>query len=73
MNGMAYISLEARFAACAARDVRADGQFFVAVRTTRIFCRPVCAAKPKPENMRFYETREACILAGFRACKRCKP
>ena len=39
---------DARWQACLARDKSVDGQFFVAVKTTGIFCRPVCPARPKP-------------------------
>jgi AraC family transcriptional regulator of adaptative response/methylated-DNA-[protein]-cysteine methyltransferase len=62
-----------REAAWHVRDRAADGAFYVAVRTTRIFCRPSCPARPKRENIRFLASREACLDAGFRACKRCKP
>ena len=56
-----------------ARDIAADGRFFVTVITTGVFCRPGCPARPKRENVRFMLTREACLAAGFRACKRCRP
>lgn len=62
---------ESRWAAFLARDAQADGRFFVAVKTSGIFCRPVCPARPKRENVRFLESREACLAAGFRPCKRC--
>jgi AraC family transcriptional regulator of adaptative response / DNA-3-methyladenine glycosylase II len=56
------------------RDARFDGQFFTAVTTTRIYCRPSCpVVPPKPQNMRFLPTAAACQAAGFRACKRCRP
>lgn len=56
------------------RDGRFDGRFFVAVVTTRVFCRPSCpAALPKRENVRFYPSSAAALEAGFRACKRCRP
>jgi AraC family transcriptional regulator of adaptative response / DNA-3-methyladenine glycosylase II len=57
-----------------ARDARFDGWFFIAVRTTRIYCRPSCpVAPPKVENMTFYPSAAAAQQAGFRACKRCRP
>jgi len=59
--------------ALASRDPRFDGWFFVAVTTTRIYCRPSCPARPKPENVRFFSTAAAAQAAGFRACKRCRP
>ena len=46
---------------------------FNAVKTTRIYCRPSCSARPKPENVITYPTREAAERDGFRACKRCRP
>ncbi|MFF2572084.1 AlkA N-terminal domain-containing protein [Streptomyces sp. NPDC058084] len=56
------------------KDARFDGVFFTAVRTTRIYCRPSCPARPpKPENMEFHPTAASCQRAGFRACKRCRP
>ncbi|MBW4095495.1 MAG: DNA-3-methyladenine glycosylase 2 family protein, partial [Acidobacteria bacterium] len=56
------------------RDQRFDGQFFTAVRTTGIYCRPSCPARtPKPTNLTFYPTSAAAHDAGYRACKRCLP
>lgn len=63
-----------RYAAIQARDSRFDGQFFTAVRTTGIFCRPSCPARtPKPNNVEFFPTAAAAHAAGYRACKRCLP
>jgi AraC family transcriptional regulator, regulatory protein of adaptative response / DNA-3-methyladenine glycosylase II len=63
-----------RYRAIDSRDARFDGQFFTAVSTTRIYCRPSCPARtPKPENVTFYLTSAAAHEAGFRACKRCLP
>ena len=63
-----------RYRAIDARDARFDGQFFTAVRTTGIYCRPSCPARtPKPENVTFYLTSAAAHEAGYRACKRCLP
>ncbi|MFC7220396.1 DNA-3-methyladenine glycosylase 2 family protein [Streptomyces polyrhachis] len=57
-----------------ARDARFDGWFFIAVRTTGIYCRPSCpAVAPKPENMTFHPSAASAQGAGFRACKRCRP
>ncbi|WP_281373609.1 DNA-3-methyladenine glycosylase 2 family protein [Haloechinothrix aidingensis] len=62
------------YAAVAARDVRFDGQFITAVRTTGIYCRPSCPAlTPRPGNVSFYPTSAAAQAAGFRACRRCLP
>ncbi len=56
------------------RDARFDGRFFVGVRTTGIYCRPVCPAKPpKSENISFYPTAAAASEAGYRPCLRCRP
>lgn len=63
-----------RYRAVAARDRRFDGQFFTAVTSTGIYCRPSCPARtPKPEHLTFYLTSAAAHAAGFRACKRCLP
>ena len=50
-----------------------DGVFFVAVKTTGIFCRPSCPAKPNPENVEFFGSIKECLFAGYRPCKRCHP
>ena len=56
------------------RDARFDGQFYVAVRTTGIYCRPICPANaPKSENVSFFPTAAAAGEAGFRPCLRCRP
>lgn len=55
------------------RDPRFDGKFFVGVKTTGIFCRPICPARPKRENVEFFKTAEQAQLAGYRACLRCRP
>ncbi|PSJ18184.1 bifunctional DNA-binding transcriptional regulator/O6-methylguanine-DNA methyltransferase Ada [Nitrosomonas supralitoralis] len=63
-----------RWVAVVAGDINADGKFYYAVTTTGVYCRPSCAARPaKPENIRFYTTREEAEGAGFMACKRCQP
>ncbi|WP_427174238.1 DNA-3-methyladenine glycosylase 2 family protein [Arthrobacter sp. 92] len=63
-----------RYRAIDARDPRFDGQFYTAVRTTGIYCRPSCPARtPKAANVTFYETSAAAHDAGYRACKRCLP
>lgn len=56
------------------RDPMFDGRFFVAVRTTGIYCRPVCTARmPRPENTAFYPSAAAAERAGYRPCLRCRP
>jgi AraC family transcriptional regulator of adaptative response/methylated-DNA-[protein]-cysteine methyltransferase len=63
-----------RWAAVAARDAGADGQFYYSVSSTGVYCRPSCASRPaKPENVQFHATIAEAEKAGFRACKRCKP
>ncbi len=57
-----------------ARDPRADGQFFYAVKTTKIFCKPSCPSRrPERKNVTFYPTAEQAVAAGYRACLRCEP
>jgi AraC family transcriptional regulator, regulatory protein of adaptative response / DNA-3-methyladenine glycosylase II len=56
------------------RDARFDGKFFIAVTSTRIYCRPVCPVRsPKQSNVRYYATAAAAAEAGFRPCLRCRP
>jgi AraC family transcriptional regulator of adaptative response / DNA-3-methyladenine glycosylase II len=56
------------------RDARFDGRFFVAVRTTRIYCRPICRVKtPMRKNCEFFSYAAAAEVAGYRPCKRCRP
>ena len=55
-------------------DPRFDGRFFTGVKTTGIYCRPVCpAVTPRRKNVEFYSCAAAAEKAGFRPCKRCKP
>jgi AraC family transcriptional regulator, regulatory protein of adaptative response / DNA-3-methyladenine glycosylase II len=65
---------EACYRAVSSRDRRFDGIFFIAVRTTGIYCRPSCPARtPALRNVEFHPTAAAAQAAGFRACKRCLP
>ena len=65
---------EACYRAVLTRDPRFDGRFFTCVKTTGIYCRPVCPARtPKRENMNFVVSAAAAEEAGFRACLRCRP
>ena len=69
-----YADDSARWAAVRARDPSADDAFYYAVRTTGVYCRASCAARPaKRENVSFYTTTAQAERAGFRPCKRCKP
>ena len=62
------------YRALRARDARFDGRFFVAVSSTRIYCRPVCTVKPpRLENCRFYPSAAAAEVDGYRPCLRCRP
>lgn len=73
MSHAVYNDDDAKWAAFVARDPDADRLFFAGVTSTGIFCRSICPARPKRKNVRFLDSREACLKAGFRACKRCKP
>lgn len=65
---------DACYRAVCARDARFDGRFFTAVKTTRIYCRPICPARtPLQRNVAFYPSAAAAQLAGFRPCLRCRP
>jgi len=56
------------------RDPAFDGVFFIGVKTTRIYCRPVCPARqPLTKNVTFYPTAPAAEAAGLRPCLRCRP
>jgi len=60
--------------AALARDLKADGTFVLAVRSTHIYCRPSCPARrPLRRNVVFFHTREEAEKQGFRACLRCRP
>jgi AraC family transcriptional regulator of adaptative response / DNA-3-methyladenine glycosylase II len=62
------------YRALKARDARFDGRFFVAVSSTRIYCRPVCTVRPpKRENCRFFPSAAAAEAGGYRPCLRCRP
>ena len=57
-----------------ARDAAYDGRFYTGVRTTRIYCRPVCPVRPaQSRNVCFYPSAAAAEAAGFRPCLRCRP
>src|SRR5512134_1699866 len=67
-------SLQEMERAMNARDASYDGVFYLAVRTTGIFCRPSCPArKPRVENVEFFARTEDAVFAGYRPCKRCRP
>src|SRR5437870_1655817 len=62
------------YRAVRSRDARFDGRFFTAVKTTGVYCRPICPARtPRRENIAFYRSAAAAQEAGFRPCLRCRP
>jgi AraC family transcriptional regulator of adaptative response / DNA-3-methyladenine glycosylase II len=57
-----------------ARDPAYDGRFFTGVRTTGVYCRPVCPVRPaRSANVNYYPSAAAAEAAGFRPCLRCRP
>lgn len=51
-----------------------DGIFYLAVKSTGIFCRPSCSArKPLPQNVEYFPSAREAVFAGYRPCKRCRP
>jgi AraC family transcriptional regulator of adaptative response/methylated-DNA-[protein]-cysteine methyltransferase len=68
------LEFTAQYEAFQRRDPAFDGVVFVAVRTTGVYCRPVCPARtPFPRNVSFYPSAAAAERAGFRPCLRCRP
>ncbi len=69
-----HLEPDACFRATRARDARFDGRFFVGITSTRIYCRPVCSARPsRRENQRYFASAAAAEGAGFRPCLLCRP
>ncbi len=65
---------DACYRAISTRDARFDGRLFIGVKTTGIYCRPICPARtPKRENLVFFPSAAAAQEAGFRPCLRCRP
>jgi AraC family transcriptional regulator of adaptative response/methylated-DNA-[protein]-cysteine methyltransferase len=65
---------EACYAALTKRNPEYEGVFYVGVRTTGVFCRPTCPARPpKRENCEFFADAQQAMLASYRPCKRCRP
>ena len=68
------IDEDAAYLAWCSHDARFDGRLFVGVRTTGIYCRPVCRVRmPRRANMRFFANAASAECAGFRPCLRCRP
>lgn len=62
------------YRALASRDARFDGRFFIAVKTTRIYCRPICPARTAlSRNVQFFGSAAAAQETGYRPCLRCRP
>lgn len=73
-TSMTFADDASRWAAVVARAPKADGIFVYCVKTTRIYCRPVCKARlARRSNVEFYTLAREAERAGFRACKRCRP
>ncbi|WP_263367588.1 bifunctional DNA-binding transcriptional regulator/O6-methylguanine-DNA methyltransferase Ada [Edaphobacter bradus] len=68
------ISSSTRWQQVLSRDASADGEFFYAVKSTHIVCKPSCPSRrPSRENVQFFPSLEAARAAGYRPCKRCEP
>ena len=63
----------AKWAAVQRRDRAADGTFYYSVRTTGVYCKPSCGARPLRKNVAFHASPAEAEQAGFRPCKRCRP
>lgn len=71
---MSYQDENARWQAVLLRDPAADGEFYYAVSSTGIYCRPTCPSRrPRRERVSFFATSNAAEQAGFRPCHRCQP
>jgi len=68
------LDLDHCYQALSARDARFDGAFFVGVRSTGIYCRPICPARtPHKDRCDFFRNSASAERAGFRPCLRCRP
>lgn len=73
-SDMKALTLAQKITGMQKNDRTMDGRYFVAVRSTKIYCLPSCTARtPLSKNVLFYDNREDAVAAGFRACKRCRP
>jgi len=74
MKGCTFPTTQICRQAMLTRDPKFDGVFFVAVKTTRVYCRNVCKVRmPKPTNVNYLPTAAAAEAAGYRPCLRCRP
>lgn len=68
------LNADQSYQAVLTRDARFDGRFFVAVKSTKIYCRPICRVKtPLRKNCSFFTHAAEAEVAGYRPCKRCRP
>lgn len=70
---LSFMDHDVFYTAMLTRDSRFDGTFFIGVKTTGIYCRPICPAKPRRENVEFFPNALAAEKAGYRPCLRCRP
>jgi len=63
----------AKWAGVQRRDRAMDRSFYYSVRTTGVYCKPSCGARPRRENVAFHANCADAERAGFRPCKRCRP
>lgn len=69
-----YLSFDDKYAAIKAKDPAFEGTFFLAVKSTGIFCRPTCRARtPLRKNVEFFDRTDEALANGYRPCKKCKP
>lgn len=61
------------YKAMLARDKKFDGRFYIGVKTTKIYCRPICPARPLLKNIEFLRSPAEAEKLLYRACKRCRP
>lgn len=73
LPAMSAASDDTFYRAMLARDPRFDGKFFVGVKTTGVYCRPICPARPSRRNVEFFPHAAAAERAGYRPCLRCRP
>ena len=74
MDGTLHLNVRALDRARMSRDARFDGKFFIAVTSTRIYCRPICPSPhAKRANVRYFPSAASAAAAGYRPCLRCRP
>jgi len=73
LKGMETAEHDKLYRSLISRDPRNDGRFYFGVTTTGIYCRPICSARPRQENVRFFRSKAEAEKAGYRPCLRCRP